>query len=543
MLSLNRVLKRLVELLREFLVDDIHRIGIEPPDIVLYGKNRVVITRVLLCRGVDYSVSELTEGEVKGLLESYSALLKALPDYVKIHLVKESIEPVQFLKKISNEILNTQVDLENAVDEPKKIKLNTKLEKLRKLYNMLLEGKPFSKITLILTFRVEASSKELAKSLADYYESLVSSTFKKTYGLELERASYSEILDYLLGTIGGVERHRLKGVVMELERISPIQPIKLDSVPKLEKSVIVGVEINTGHPVEIAVEELYKHFLVIGPTGKGKTTLLASIIEQLVSDDLQRVIAFDFKGDLVKYLPRNLLTTITPSSTPLSFYDKPREIDSADWKIIFAEALSHAGGFPSEVAIRALNAIDNKDAAISIDNPGIHVLAPFSELFTREAKSAEFVDLIREGNVLVNVEGLGAAFQNAYVSICIGIIRQLLLKGSIKPGIVIVIDDAWRILELKTLRELVREGRSRKVGMVLSTQSPSDPPRDLVENAHSAVLFGSRNRDYIARSISIFNIPEEVAAVMPRLSVGEGVYVNVVSRDVKIIKTFHLKIN
>jgi energy-coupling factor transporter ATP-binding protein EcfA2 len=492
---------------------------------------------------VDYSVSELTEGEVKGLLESYSALLKALPDYVRIHLVKESIEPVQFLKKISNEILNTQVDLENAVDEPKKIKLNTKLEKLRKLYNMLLEGKPFSKITLILTFRVEASSKELAKSLADYYESLVSSTFKKTYGLELERASYSEILDYLLGAIGGVERHKLKGVVMELERISPLQPIKLDNVPKLEKSVIVGVEINTGHPIEIAVEELYKHFLVIGPTGKGKTTLLASIIEQLVSDDLQRVIAFDFKGDLVKYLPRNLLTTITPSSTPLSFYDKPREIDSADWKIIFAEALSHAGGFSSEVTIRALNAIDNKNAAISIDDPGVHVLAPFSELFTREAKSAEFVDLIREGNVLVNVEGLGAAFQNAYVSICIGIIRQLLLKGLIKPGIVVVIDDAWRILELKTLRELVREGRSRKVGMVLSTQSPSDPPRDLVENVHSAVLFGSRNRDYIARSISIFNIPEEVAAVMPRLSVGEGVYVNVVNRDVKIIKTFHLKIN
>ena len=524
----------------EGLINSIKNIEVEPPDLVVYiGDKRVVLSRFLVCREVEYNVSEVGEGEAKSILESYKALIKSLPEGVHIYLVKENIDSSSLLRKIGNEILNIQADLEGVVEESKRIKLNLRLEKLKKLYDLLVGGKPFIRVALVVVYRVESTSKEIAKSLADYYEVILTSTFRNTYGLVLERASYDDIVQLLLGSMGIIEKPRVKQLQVELDRVSHLQPLVMDRLPRLDKAVIIGIELETKHPVEIGLDELYKHFAIIGPTGKGKTTLMASIIEQVVSSDLQRVVAFDFKGDLSKYLPRGLVRVITPVDAPINILEKPRDIDRADWKLIVVEALSHAGGLPSESVLRALNILENTGLK-SVESPNVaSILAPFRDLLSSESRMDVLLEALRRESILVNVEGYGVAYQNAYIAICTGIIRYLLLRSIEEANPLIFIDDAWRVLELRTIRELVREGRSRRIGVVVSTQSPSDFPQGLVENIHAAVLFGSRNREYIYRSINIFNIPEQLALNMPRLGIGEGLFVNTATRTMKLIKTFN----
>jgi hypothetical protein len=161
------------------------------------------------------------------------------------------------------------------------------------------------------------------------------------------------------------------------------------------------------------------------------------------------------------------------------------------------------------------------------------------ELLREHSRINELIDQIRNGRVLINVEGYGISYQNAYIGLCIGLIRHILLgKKDQSMGVLLVIDDAWRVLGLKTLVEIVREGRSRRLGVILSTQNPGDLSEELLENIYNVVVFGSRNGDYIEKTKKILNLREEHSALIPKLGIGEAVFVNMSTRDVKVIKTY-----
>ena len=84
---------------------------------------------------------------------------------------------------------------------------------------------------------------------------------------------------------------------VEADRIASMQPTSIDRLPSISSRVVIGFEKDSNHPVEISPEDLYRHIIVIGPTGRGKTTLLAGLIEQLVSKNLVDIFTIDFKGD------------------------------------------------------------------------------------------------------------------------------------------------------------------------------------------------------------------------------------------------------
>ncbi len=537
-----KLLEKILILLDDILLQEaarsISRIKLDPPDLIVYfNHNLVVLNRFLVCRDIELE-ADFDEKNAWSLLESYKALLKSLPGNTYIYIQKENIDTTSLLKKITNEILNIQAELESSRDEAKRVKTNLKLEKLRRLYTEIASGKPFVKTVLVLVVRIEANNLESAKSMAEYYESLITSTFRDTYGLKLEKAGRSEITRFLLGLLGLLDKPVVKPIEVPLSKLSILQPLLVDKPPKLDKTILIGFQLDTNHPVEIPVSELYKHLVVIGPTGKGKTTLIASIIKQLVSEDLMKIVAFDFKGDLSRYLPPELVEITTPDKTPINVLNKPPSIDSVDWKILVTEALSLAAGLNEETVLKALNEIEENNQVLTTVT--VSVLGPFRELFTDS--SGSIIELLQKGRVVFNVEGRGIAFQNAYVAICIGILRHL-LKNNFDANTVVFVDDAWRIIELRTLRELVREGRSRKIGVVVSTQSPMDIPQDILENIHTAIVFGSRNREYILRVIEAFNIPRETSNLIPKLGVGEGVYINASTKEVKPVKILDLKIN
>jgi energy-coupling factor transporter ATP-binding protein EcfA2 len=531
-----KIVKRVLELLQVNLPIKF-RLVVEPPDIVTYLPGRVVVKRILICRSAEYSLEDLSESSARTLIESYSALLKSLPSGVGIHILKEELNTEKFLKKLANEILNTQVDLESASEEHRRVRLQAKLHKLKSLYEAILNGKPFIKATLLVTFTVSDSNSDRAKSLADYYESVVVEIFQKHFNLHLERATREEIVKYVLGSLGLDREVGVNPIIVEASKLSPFQQLVIDKITPSREGVVIGFKKDTLHPVSLKPEELYYHLALIGPTGRGKTTLLASIVEQVVADELAKIYAIDFKGDLENYLASNTLLVVKPETLPLSFLKPPPGVNSIDWRSVVLDAVSHVTGLPIDRVSSALSALERAvNIEESLKSQPASTLVHFLEFLSSTVDYATLKDVL-EGNVIISLKERGVVFQNTYAALFIGILRNTLLKSTSSRGALVLVDDAWRVLRLKSIAEIVREGRSRRLGVVISTQSPEDIPLEVLENISHIVVFGSRNGEYIEKIRSFIGLSEDQARVLFRLSIGEAIYINTVNRRVEVIST------
>jgi len=535
--ALSKLFSLLSSLGPSLLLSNVDNVILDPPDIVIVNKSRnVMLTRFLVCKDVEYSVHDLSEESARGLIESYVALLNSLPAGVQLYLIKEELDIGKLLKRISNEILNIQADLESAQEESVRVKLSIKLDKLKTLYTSLLNGKPFTRVSLIVSYRVESENLDLAKSVANYYESIITNSFRNHYGLKLERATRDNILQFILSTIGISSRPSISKVDVETNKVSQFQPINIDKSPLLNNTIILGFEKESLHPIELRVEDLFRHLAIIGPTGRGKTTLLSSIIEQVVAENLANAIAIDFKGDLNAYITKDLITVLTPVNAPINILEKPPGLEDADWRSMVVESLALASGVSGEAILKALITVENEGEHGLVKYHYTSVLLPFIEFLKNKVNYNVLVDSLNK-NVLINLEGHGTAFQNAYASLCIGFIRYLLLTNRSKLRTLLAIDDAWRILRLKTFSEIVREGRSRGLGVIISTQNPDDIPKDIAENVYNIVLFGSRNKEYLKKAEELTGIKEgDIAASILRLGIGEALFVNTLDKRVHVIK-------
>jgi len=512
------------------------KVELDPPDVVVDFGRGAVLSRVLLCKGVNYGVEDLPEGSARSILDAYAALIRALPSRVFLLLYKEELDMKSFMRTLKNSILNIQADIELATNEAQKLKLKLKLDKLKSLYNAILEGKPFIRVALAVVIRVEAKDKGTAKSIADYYESLVLSVFKNHFGLELEKPSRLELLSLVAGILGIDPEPKLPRVEAESTRLAVLQPIDIDRPLISEQGVLVGFEKETRHPVSIPPAALYQHMAIIGPTGRGKSTFLASLIEQVVSEGYMNVIAIDFKGDLKRYLADGLLPVLSPEEAPISALAPPPGIDELNWRRVVVEAFSYAGGLSVDAVVKALATIAGDQSAIYRD-PSASVIVPFAEFINSEVKYERLQERLN-GSLLVDLENRGTVYQNTYASLFVGIVRYMLMKGGEGPGLLLVVDDAWRLLRLKILLEIVREGRSKKVGVVLSSQNPDDYPDEILENVSNILVFGSPNDNYLEKVKRILGIDEQLVSTAKKLGVGEAIYLNTQFKYPKVVSTF-----
>lgn len=517
----------------------VRNLEIDPPDLLVYYPGLVVLSRFLVCRDVEYDLDEMLGERAKVAMESYAALMRSLPSKVYVYLYKDEFDVNGFTRKLKNAMLNLQAELELVREETERVKLEIKLEKLRSLYTAVVEGKPFIKIALALVFRVEGKDKSSVKSIADYHEHVIVSVFRNHLGLRLERAGFSDIIALTLGVLGLVAESGVSGTSLEADRLAPLHPLVLDKPSLTEPGVLLGFEKDTAHPVSIQLKYLYHHTLVIGPTGKGKSTLLASFIEQVVSEGYSDVIVVDFKGDLKRYIADNLLPVLTPRNAPVNLVKPPPGVEHMSWRSMVVEALSYLSSVNPESVLEALIAIE-KDVEDIYRDPSASAIIPFVE-FVATAPNYRWVEehlACGEIRVLFDLEERGTVFQNTYASLLIGIVRHLLLGRQRDRGLLLIVDDAWRILRLRTLVEIVREGRSRKVGVVLSSQNPDDYPSEILENAYNLIVFGSRNEDYIEKIRRILGVDKPVISVLPKLGIGEAVYVNMSTRNAKMISVY-----
>ncbi|MEM1685728.1 MAG: DUF87 domain-containing protein [Acidilobaceae archaeon] len=226
------------------------------------------------------------------------------------------------------------------------------------------------------------------------------------------------------------------------------------------------------------------HIGVFGPTGKGKTVLLAGLTAQLglISDsrlDPYMVAVIDPKGDL-KSLVSNIASKIIKIGNDTCIR-LPR-LDGVASELIKSSLQTAWGESRVETCLGSL---------------------------------------VERGLVVYDLSELPNEDRNVASSL---ILSSIVLEASEKglPGkIVIVIDEAWRIAQGTANHMIIalREGRSKGVYIVYATQSPSDIPQPILDNTRVIIAFGGFTKNYVelARRLGLEN-----GDTLLKLPVGEA---------------------
>lgn len=203
------------------------------------------------------------------------------------------------------------------------------------------------------------------------------------------------------------------------------------------------------------------HMGVYGPTGRGKTVLLAGIASQLgvrseTSLDPYMVIVVDPKGDLASLLSG--IATRLEKPTPGECIPLPRLDGTAEYLV---RSSLEAGGGRSSI------------------KPCIGTL-------------------LGRGLIIYDLSGLPNEDRNVAAAL---IMASLALEASESrlPGrIALVLDEAWRAAQGSGLHMIMalREGRSKGLHVIYATQSPGDVPQPVADNTRTLAVFGGYTRGY-----------------------------------------------
>ncbi len=248
-------------------------------------------------------------------------------------------------------------------------------------------------------------------------------------------------------------------------RDSPILTVNSSAPVPIAKSgeetgVIVGVDADGRLVIMDWPRDFETHVGVYGPTGRGKTVLLAGLAAQLGARSESRLDPFmvavvDPKGDLSKLISPMATSTVSPARGDC--IPVPR-----------LEGVAEA------------------------------IITPILDSYTSKSVRPCLGSLLRRGLVLFDLTRLPNEDRDIAASL---IISSLALEASenVLPGrLVLIVDEAWRaaVADARHLVLALREGRSRGLHVVYATQSPDDLPRGVLTNTGSLIVFGGYTRSY-----------------------------------------------
>lgn len=506
------------------------RAELSPPDVIIERGSRVIVNRYLVVRGSEPG-AEAGEAEIVKRARAFAGLLGSLPTGVEVRILKGELDLSSYLRRLANDMANLAVDLEHAEDPRRRARLSARLRSLRKIYEGILSGRSYARISLYLRISVDGEERDKALSKADYYEKLCQLTLREALGLVAERPGRLELLDLWLSDVGVKPPRSNEYATIEAAALGAMASAPVRSSPAPADGLLLGFEKETGHPLAMRAEELYKHVAVIGPTGRGKTTLLASIIEELASKGISGFIAVDFKGDMPMYVAGELVEVINHEALRLDLRGLAAFPATQQLIPLIAESIAFSLGISAEEALEDIEGLASSVPGRPPRSPsGIALLEAFEE-----GMGPGDIEGLISRDFIADLSGEGSVMQNLHACLLIGMLRLAAQKSREGLGKVLIIDDAWRVTRFRALAELIKEGRSRRAGVALASQNPGDFPRDILENIHTFLIFGSPNRDYAESAEAMLGV-EGLGRALRALGIGEALYMNALERHPRAIR-------
>ncbi len=501
---------------------------------VHFGK-KIHLIKYLIVEEAEFGLRDMDPQELYTILERFTAVFSKLPPGSEVKTIRLARDLRKIRRNIENEMLNIKAAMETIKEPHVMKKLERRLDILTRIYSRILSANDIVRVVTVFKIRGEADPNSVndvitsMERLADIIKSLFSSSL----GFKIRDASEKEIKDIIKYEIGIIDSSPVKSILIEDKRLTFHAPLPRVKKPAVENytGIYVGIDIDTGWPVFIDKEMFHKHMLIVGPTGRGKTTTLALIIENYISLYGNTPLVIDFKGDLSELIDDELVPKVTPLEIPLNILVKPSIVSSIDWALIVSDILTKVMKIDPRKASNIVKVILSgyiekyiNDPKKLLLDPDLSILSSVIDLITTTPNYDKAIEYISKG-VLFDLNGYGTAYQNIYGSLILHLAAYLVSSGKLRDKL-IVIDEAWRIGSVKALYTLVKEGRSRRVGIVLATQNIEDIPSEIIENIHVLIVFGSHSDEYLYKISRTLGLKRSVIESLKRLSIGEALILN-----------------
>ncbi len=447
--------------------------------------------------------------EAGDLFESIVERILSQDRVVGLVVGKRLVDRSRLLRDIENRIMSLRVVLER---EPGNKFVERRLKLLERMYEMLLSGQPILVSSLLL---VVGDRCESVDSVAEEVAKEVSKT-----GCRAVVVKGVKLLD-ALGLALGV---REKGI----DAVAPAKPLAKIIVDTLEagrsftlKGVYLG-RSRRGSPfmLPLAGRQGSLHYVVVGPTGRGKTTLASILL--LRADALGfKVHGVDPKGDMVAKL-RGLL-----DSYEVSVRDA---VQAAFW--LFREGVVNRKVLEELLVELGLEASLSTSGFMSescLLDDMVRGDFRLSRLGLRGLNICSKPAWVRPGTVY-DVSMLPEALR----TVAIVTIAYLALHVG---GSLLVIDEAWRLGKMASfhLVRLYKEARSRGLSLVAVTQDPRDLPDEVYNNSYGVLIFGSSDERYVETVVARLGLGSYEKRLLRVIGVGE-VLVKLSSQHPEIVE-------
>ena len=345
-------------------------------------------------------------------------------------------EKGRLLSYIEDQIVKAQF----AYQATRHVRYSERLRFLKELYNEVARTHTPYSYRLGVIVWIPRGSPE-AKAKAEAFKSMV----EVEAGVKLERVKARNIIE---------------AIIPEAGILGKATPSAVFAGTGEMPGIVIGRDSDGRLIVLDWPRDFETHIGVYGPTGRGKTVLLAGIAGQLASRSETRldpymVVVIDPKGDLARLLER----MATRVYKPLPGYCVPVPRTEGMAESLLSKVL---GGYPTK--------------SVGVCEGSI----------------------LRRGLVVYDLTHLPNEDRDIAASL---LLTSLVIEASEHglPGrVVAVIDEAWRISSGEAIHFVwaLREGRSKGLHIVYATQSPDDVPDAILTNTGTLIVFGGYTRSY-----------------------------------------------
>ena len=278
------------------------------------------------------------------------------------------------------------------------------------------------------------------------------------------------------------------------------------------------------------------HVSITGETGSGKTQATKALVKDLGERGI-RPLALDFKDDYSEraYAEAENLTVYDPNLGSLPFNPLAPPVDPVSGKAnptfhihqfssilkrvyklgdqqayklreavkrTYAERGVPAAAFePSPT--QAYPAFEEVRAHLEAEKGNEALLGRMSPIFDlglfAGTEKAEFATVVGEGTVIRLGQLPGDETKNSVAELFLMALYNHLIRQphARRLSRLLVLDEAWRLVESPFLEPLIREGRAFGLGVLVATQFPSDIPEEISGNTATKLFFSQTQQKQI----------------------------------------------
>jgi len=536
-------LKKFIRRSKEYDLKNIGEFHVKDNFVVIAGKNVYKGAIVYVVDEIPYTFADVSHSFLLQQLRAFTNFIVASEDNISILLIKKSCDARKYIRNLERTITNYRVLLSA---DPANPYIQRKLQKLEAIFNRVSKGEtPINVKIYLIAFAYEANVRKLYEKLKRKGEALVSS-FKASMGLEVKKATEDEVLEAITHGLLG----KSKPLIVLESDISFLTPIGYVKRPKVSgEGIFLGEDIDYGTLVFYDFEKyLTKHMVIVGPTGRGKTTLLYTIAKRVMEQYDIPIWILDLRGEFEGLNKAMGITIVDPEKSPvnllLPWFTSPKlrakqvvdlikalaELEPTEEYILYMAILKSYERAQHPDLETLIDIIKEEYLNRELQLKSYTLLTKIEQLNSKVFLQSNFNDMmiIVKKPIIFALYKLPEEYRKIYALAILQILTNymLTLTPTNKLRHLVIIDEAWRLTDTKAgsriIRSLVKEGRGYGLAVALASQDISDFPKDILDNAGTVIVFGSNSKDYVETVAKYMKLNDDEKERMTWLKIGEA---------------------